>query len=699
MFAHAGSRRSLGPRDRTFRLAGVRISEEGALLLLSLVVLAFFLWPTLKMPYLGDDTFNAYLDGWIGYERLSLHEALERFFVATNLSVGRFYPVFPLIIFFDFHVVRDPTALKTLVLVAVVLNALTFYVLVRALAPALALPALVILPATLQIRFFHDPIVQFSLHMQTAFEFSLLGMLGLAAFARTRRALYAVLGVAAYAGAALTYEATYAYVIIYAFLALSLVREVGVRTWLCVAYAVVPLTCTAVALAIRSRAVIAASGPYTLNFDPVAVGHAILLQSAGALPLSYTLWNPGGFLPPLPVLWHSLSAWAVAIVSFGLALGAFMRGAAYRKDSREPTATVFGALLVVLSAVLIALLARWQRELTLGLAYTPVYFETFGVALVFAAFGVTLTRWLPRTVATGLALVTAFLVGTTYGANALALAHYSPWSAIVPRALDAGLLSEARSGDPVYLDDSYPANAMDMGGTWDARYYLFAHTRERLKPRQLASLPSDVGSHSFALEGAVQDFTTGRVVAGRIASVARVATANVPLVSDARRFEATQNTATLTTLQSHCGTVPLANLRDDVASALLVRYDDAFSFPEKDGGVPFRWASKPGSVYIDNPTDRSRRATISFALRPANVAPHVRARTGVFTLDRSSNGDDVPAQVDVSVAARGSTAIAVDSDGAPVPSNPGGRVLRYELRDMRIVEPGCAITRVGIGAP
>ena len=663
------------------------------MVLLSLVALAGFLWPTLAMPYLGDDTFNAYLDGWIGYERLSLGEAFKQFFVATNLDVGRFYPIFPLIVFFDFHVVRDPMALKMLVLGAIVLNALTFYTFVRNIAPALALPALVMLPATLQIRFFHDPIVQFSLHMQVAFEFALLAMLGLAAFARTRRNAYAILSLAAYALAALTYEATYAYAIIYAYLAFALVRDVRARTWLCAAYAIVPLLLGTIAVAIRSHVPTAATGPYAVSLAPAAIVHTIWVQTLGALPLTYAVWNPAGFLPPVSGMWHSSSLWAIAIVWFALSFAAFVRSES-NLGGREPAAIVLGALLVILSAPLIALLARWQRELTLGLAYTPVYFEAFGVALVLAATGVAVTRHLPRiATAAGLGLVTALLVGTTYRANALVLAHYVPWSLIVPRALDTGILSDARAGDTVYLDDSYPAHAMNAGGTWDARNYLFAHTHERLIASRLADLPSEVPPRSFALEAEVEDFTTGRVVAGRIASVARVADDNVPLVSDARRFDATPSNTTLTVLRSSCGPVPLSNLRDGIASALLVRYDGAFSFAETDGAVPFRWASRMGRLFVDNPTGRPRRATLSFALRPADATSHVSIRTVAFALERNSNGNDVPAHVHVNVAAHGSQAVAVDADGAPVPGNPGGRVLRYEIRDARIAETGCSIAR------
>jgi hypothetical protein len=314
-----------------------------------------------------------------------------------------------------------------------------------------------------------------------------------------------------------------------------------------------------------------------------------------------------------------------------------------------------------------------------------VYFETFGMAIVMAAFGVALARRLPRVAsAAGLALAATFLAGATYRANGLVLAHYVGWSMVVPRALDAGLLSNARPGDTVYLDDSYPAHALKT-----ASYYLLAHTHERLTARRQDELPDKVGPGRFALDGSVDDFMTGRVVAGRIASVVRVAGANVPLVLSARRFVTGRSGSTLDTIRSRCGLLPLANLRDGISSALLVRYGDAFSFPERDGNVAFRWASEAGRLFVDNPTGRTRRATVSFDIRPAAANSHVRVRSGTSVFESESRGGDVSATVTVDVRAYDSSAIFVDSDGPPVPGNPGGRVLRYEVRRLRLAEPDC----------
>ncbi|HMD01598.1 MAG TPA: hypothetical protein VKG44_01410, partial [Candidatus Baltobacteraceae bacterium] len=184
---------------------------ERLALLAALGLIALFLAPVLGSAFLEDDTFNSYVDGWMGYEHLSFWHAVSLMSGASNTGNGRFYPVFPLLMVGEFHLVHSVALMKALVVAAILLNALTFWLLLRRIVPSLATPALVLLPAVLQIRFYHDPIVGFSLHMQLALEFALLGFLGLTVYARNGRGTVLAWGAASYAFACLTYEATYAY--------------------------------------------------------------------------------------------------------------------------------------------------------------------------------------------------------------------------------------------------------------------------------------------------------------------------------------------------------------------------------------------------------------------------------------------------------------------------------------------------------
>jgi hypothetical protein len=135
--------------------------------------------------------------------------------------------------------------------------------------------------------------------------------------------------------------------------------------------------------------------------------------------------------------------------------------------------------------------------------------------------------------------------------------------------------------------------------------------------------------------------------------------------------------------------VPLESLVAGSPSGLLLRYDTAFSFPETDGGVPFRWAGGAGHLIVYNPTSRSHRATLRFDLRPAHPSRRVVAFANGYALDRRSPAGDLNVVLAVAVPAYNAAIVSLDSENDAVAGNPGGRVLRYQVRDARILEPQC----------
>ncbi len=654
-----------------------------------LLAIVAFLWPTLRMPFLGDDTFNAYIDGWIGYEHLSLGAAFREFFQQYGLGLGRFDPIFPLIVFFNYHVMHSIVATKILVLAAIVINAASLYVLVGYYNRALALPTLIALPAVFQIRFFHDPLIQFSLHLQITLEFVLLAAIALTLYSRTSRIAYAVVSIALYLCAALAYEATYAFVVPFVILVIASIPSLRKRIVLCVAYAAVPVALSAIILVLRTHTAVPASSPYAVTFLPTAVLRVIVLQVIGVVPLSYALADPNQSLPPFAMMWRSApQAWVVGGITFALAIALFRSPVGLPETKRAVQIAAFAFTALLASTAMIALSPRWQSELKLGLAYTPVYFESFAMSVILAACASIVVRKLPFRF--GVVLVSgalAIVVGTTYRANALTLAQYTAWSTVVPRAIDAGVLRDARDGDAVYLDQSYPAHALE-GGTWDAKYYLYAHTGKRLAAHHLDALPAAAGN-AFVLAGNVTDFETGRVVAARIARISQTVTGSVALVDHASIFEANPGSAGLTAWTSPCGPLPFANVVAGISSPLLFAYDAPFSVPERDGTVPFRWAAGAAHIIVENPTPVARHATIQFLLRPSKPAAHVRYWDGKRIVDRATSGPDVAAKSSLRIPANGSASIFVDSDNDPI-VDPSGRTLRFEVRDVRAPEPVCA---------
>src|ERR1700677_4775503 len=103
-------------RAAAFRFAGPVVA---------LVLAVAFLAPTLRMPFLGDDTFNNYLDGWIGYEHLTPSLGLAQLFQAGNVASGRFYPIFTALLFGEYHFIHSVEVVKWLVVAAIIANGLT----------------------------------------------------------------------------------------------------------------------------------------------------------------------------------------------------------------------------------------------------------------------------------------------------------------------------------------------------------------------------------------------------------------------------------------------------------------------------------------------------------------------------------------------------------------------------------------------
>ena len=383
-------------RDRT----RTNVRELLALATLTALLVAF-LWPTVRLPYLGDDMMNAYIDGWIGYEHLSVTDAFVRF-ISSEAPQGRFYPFFALLVFSLYHGIHNLAITKLLVLGACIANAATLYALLRLLAPPLALPTIALLPATWQIRYFHDPIIQFSLHMQLAAEFVLLALIGLALYRNRGSGVFLFLGAAAFTGACLTYEPTYAFGLLFVALVPPLVNGVRRRLIALAAFVGPVLACATVAFSFRARYPLPADDQHAVHLALTPIAHTLALQSLGSIPMVYRLLNPdsafGGMTPSFRT--SDLAIGTIAFLALALAYGAATPPLGERcpESLRFPVRrTILFALLAwLLSGIVIACSPRWQATLLPGLAYLPVYFAEPAVAVILAAIGLQTVRIMPR---------------------------------------------------------------------------------------------------------------------------------------------------------------------------------------------------------------------------------------------------------------------------------------------------------------
>ncbi len=121
----------------------------------------------------------------------------------------------------------------------------------------------------------------------------------------------------------------------------------------------------------------------TMHIRPGAVVSTFIVQTFGSLPGSYAAYLAAEWKGIPPLIGWSLYV-VVAVVGLTLLLMPF--SSLKERVSGRRDVLITGVLIWVSAAGSIALSARYQDELTPGLAYAVVYMQNFGFALVAAVF-------------------------------------------------------------------------------------------------------------------------------------------------------------------------------------------------------------------------------------------------------------------------------------------------------------------------
>jgi len=98
-------------------------SNRVTALILTLIAMttALFLSPILKTPFLGDDAFNSYFIGKMGYDHLSVTDWFFRYNQYV-ISRGRFFPGMTVIQISKFMLTQSPVTMKALNIAAIALT-------------------------------------------------------------------------------------------------------------------------------------------------------------------------------------------------------------------------------------------------------------------------------------------------------------------------------------------------------------------------------------------------------------------------------------------------------------------------------------------------------------------------------------------------------------------------------------------------
>jgi hypothetical protein len=355
--------------------------------LLGLVVIA----PALGTGWYADDAYYWALPGWLAARHESLPAIMQHAFALWLFGNARFYPGLVVEKFLVFATFTNVLAYKWLL---VVLTLITLELFRRCVAAYAGVPignlAALVACALLQERAYHDAILAYNGMPQVVAITTLLSLLafaGVLAHCRRRTLIAAAL---LYLLAALTYEAVYGFGVVYVLLA----RARG-RSWadaLKVSAPMLAISVACFALVGALHVLMPVAGPYALRLAPQPFARAAFDQISAAFPLVYWWADPNVIfgrgidafvsytpLRPLLLLAFAFVAW--------LAIRAVPAG------SLRPMPLVgVGALTIVVLALPVATLAKYQDELRLGWGYLPVFGEYFGVALLIVALVLAVRR-------------------------------------------------------------------------------------------------------------------------------------------------------------------------------------------------------------------------------------------------------------------------------------------------------------------
>jgi hypothetical protein len=355
--------------------------------LVGLLVIA----PALGTGWYADDAYYWALPGWLAARHESLPAIMQHAFALWLLGNARFYPGLVLEKFLVFAMFTNVLAYKWLL---VVLTLVTVELFRRCVAAYASVPignlAALAACALLQERVYHDAILAYNGMPQVVAIATLLSLLAFAdVLARgRRRALIAA--VVLYLLAALTYEAVYGLGVVY----LLLARARG-RSWADALKVSAPMPAVSVAcfaLVGVLHALVPVAGPYALRLAPQPFARAAFDQIAAAFPLVYWRADPNViFGKGIDAFVRYTPLQPLLVVVFAFAAWLAVRGVVTTPARALPFAGA-GAVVVVLLALPVAALAKYQDELRLGWGYLPVFGEYFGVALLIVALVLAVRR-------------------------------------------------------------------------------------------------------------------------------------------------------------------------------------------------------------------------------------------------------------------------------------------------------------------
>lgn len=345
----------------------------------------------LQSDYFGDDLYNFQIPGLIPFEYQNISEYTLKS-IQGWMANGRLFPASSYHAYLFGLFENSILAYKIFMLFLVLLNIVLFSYLVYIISKSKSLSLSVLLVTSLmfQYRYYHDPMLSFHGLMQVLFLHLTLSLVFLKQYLKTKRFIYYIFSLGFFTLSLLTYEIAYTFILFYIPIIYSERREgVSILKNLKTLspYFFILLTLVLYTLYLRSLASIV-SGPYLPSWDILAIIKTYYYQVMSVLPGTY-YFNFGHDIN----LTDSLDL-VFFICIFLLVLVFSGQHLAGKDTVLMPKQLVLMAiLLLLLPGLLTSLSTKFQglsgvdmNSVQFGVAYIPIYLQTFGLSLLVSIF-------------------------------------------------------------------------------------------------------------------------------------------------------------------------------------------------------------------------------------------------------------------------------------------------------------------------
>ena len=418
------------------------------------------LWPILRSPFSGDDTFDSMIPMQLRFSGQSKWSYISSYVSNWSNNEGRFFPMAAVTGVTSHSLFTGRTEYKIVQLIVVLISLFTFALFVSKLFKNVfaGIFAVLVISTCLQMRAQYDPLFQCSLQqpfLMTVISGSLLFFVyGLRSQGNWKLLISATL----YLVALLTYESSL--LIWPIFLLLTLIeRPRGL-----VKPAIISVAPAVVVglnlLRLRSKVTTTSAG-YTSNFEFATLAKTFAKQAIGSLPMSYSELKTPPFLQSFPDHLHFGSIWWLVSVGISVVLVFLLLPRVVSINHKLNIGVVLcGLVLWFMPALVVAQTVRWQSEVVLGNAYITWFQGSFGFTLI--VIGILLEcriflSKLPKALSIcGISLF-AILIGVATSSvvtnNSRAVAQFNP-GYLWPRetfesAIKSGVFNEVTPKDPV----------------------------------------------------------------------------------------------------------------------------------------------------------------------------------------------------------------------------------------------------------